>query len=79
MSVEILNDLIENINKSTSTQQFDYIQKCMEILNISLTRFDKDTSKHQNLKDTYLDKIIKTIESRLEVEHLAYFHNALES
>ena len=79
MSVEILNELIENINKSTSTQQFDYIQKCMEILNISLTRFDKDTSKHQNLKDTYLDKIIKTIESRLEEEQLAYFHNALES
>ncbi len=84
MTKELLDDLINNINKIYTTTQYDYIQTCCSLLNIKINEFEKRKARNNLLnyfdnKDYHTSVIIKTIEKELTDEQKEYFYNKINN
>lgn len=78
MTNEQLEQLITNINLINSTQQFTYIQNCLDILNIRFTNLENlEYPDYYNLREKNIIKIIRTTETLLSDEQKTIFYSSL--
>lgn len=78
MTNEQLEQLISNINLINSTQQFTYIQNCLDILNIRFTNLENlEYPDYYNLREKNIIKIIRTTETLLSDEQKTIFYSSL--
>lgn len=78
MTNEQLKQLITNINLINSTQQFTYIQNCLDILNIRFTNLENlEYPDYYNLREKNIIKIIRTTETLLSDEQKTIFYSSL--
>ena len=79
MTDETLSTLITNINLINSTQQYTYINTCLDILNIRFTSFDElNIENHYNDREQYILKIIKTTEKLLTEQQKEIFYSSIK-
>lgn len=78
MTNEQLEQLITNINLINSTQQFTYIQNCLDILNIHFTNLENlEYPDYYNLREKNIIKIIRTTETLLSDKQKTIFYSSL--
>lgn len=78
MTNEQLEQLITNINLINSTQQFTYIQNCLDILNIRFTNLENlEYPDYYNLREKNIIKIIRTTETLLSDKQKTIFYSSL--
>lgn len=78
MTNEQLEQLITNINLINSTQQFTYIQNCLDILNIRFTNLENlEYPDYYNLREKNIIKLIRTTETLLSDKQKTIFYSSL--
>ena len=78
MTNEQLEQLITNINLINSTQQFTYIQNCLDILNIRFTNLENlEYPDYYNLREKNIIKLIRTTETLLSNKQKTIFYSSL--